>query len=175
MSIDINTSIALASAFVATCALGVTLWQGRQNYKHNKLSVHPSLGTFEYHDTISSKAGNLTFELMNCGIGPAIIKNFVLLYDGKEVSRNSRKTYYEFLQDLLADYDSLEISMYGPGAVMQVGEKMRLLSFDYNLKKQDIDFADKLNLIVDYQSIYEDEIFTYDSKRDRLFHGREVV
>lgn len=175
MSLDINTSIALASAAVALCALGVTIWQGKQNYKHNKLSVRPFLRTFEYSDTLNSKTGRLTFELMNCGIGPAIIKNFVLLYEGKEVSRNNRKTYYEFLQKLLVDFDNLKISMYGPGAAMQTGEKLLLLSFAYDLKKQDIGFADKLNLIVEYQSIYEDEVFAYDSKRDRLFHGKEVV
>jgi hypothetical protein len=175
MNFNAETWIALASAAVALCALGVTVWQGRQNYKHNKLSVRPFLGTFEYSDTLNRKTGRLTFELINCGIGPAIIKNFVLLYDGKEVSRNNRKNYYEFLQNLLADFGELEISMYGPGAAMQIGEKLLLLSFDYDLKKQDIGFADKLNLVVEYQSIYEDEVFTYDSKRDRLFHGEEAA
>jgi hypothetical protein len=171
MNFDVEIWVAMASAVIAICALGVTIWQGRQNYKHNKLSVRPFLGTFEYRDIINNNTGRLTFELMNCGIGPAIIKNFVLFYDGKEVSRNNRKTYYAFLQNLLADFGRLEISMYSPGAAMQIGEKLLLLSFDYDFKKQDIGFTNKLNLIVDYQSIYENKVFTYDSKRDRLFHG----
>ena len=171
MNFDAEIWVATASAVIALCALGVTIWQGRQNYKHNKLSVRPFLGTFMYTDIVNKKTARRTFELMNCGIGPAIIKNFVLLYDGKEVSRNNRKIYYAFLQNLLADFEEVEISGYGPGAAMQIGEKLLLLSFDYNFEKQDISFTNKLNLIVDYQSIYGDEVFTYDSKRDRLFHG----
>ena len=36
-----NPSIVLAvlSVFIAGCVLGVTIWQGLQNYRHNKLSV----------------------------------------------------------------------------------------------------------------------------------------
>ena len=98
MSLDVNTSIALASAFVAACALGVTIWQGRQNYKHNKLSVRPLLATMEHHHT-TDNIGHIAFELINCGVGPAIIKNFVLQrnFDLPEVGEKTHATFDNLL------------------------------------------------------------------------------
>ncbi len=174
MSLDINTSIALASAFVAACALGVTIWQGRQNHKHNKLSVRPLLATMEHHH-VTDNIGYVAFELINCGVGPAIIKNFVLLFGDQEVSRNNRKTYDDFLKNKCEGYMDVYTGQYVPGGAMQAGEKHLLLSFKYDTEKQDVEFAHQLNLLVDYQRIYEDETFTYDSRKDRLFHGREVA
>lgn len=174
MTLDINTSIALASAFVALCALGVTLWQGRQNHKHNKLSVRPLLATMEQHHT-KENIGYVAFELINCGVGPAIIKNFALLFGDEEVSRNNRTTYDDFLKSKLEGFMDVYTGQYVPGGAMQVGEKHVLLAFKYDTEKHDIDVIHQLNLLVDYQSIYQDEVFTYDSRKDRMFHGREVV
>ncbi|MEQ1705816.1 MAG: hypothetical protein ABL867_07605 [Rickettsiales bacterium] len=174
MEFSADTYIAFASAFVAVCALVVTLWQGRQNYKHNMLSVRPFIGALEHYSN-ETNPGQITFELINCGVGPAIIKNFTLLYDGKEVSRNNRKTYEEFLKDLLKDYKIVEIFSYAPGAAMQAGEKLQLLTFQYDLKKQNIDFTNKLNLLVDYQCLYQRETFTFDSRDARRFQGREAA
>ena len=166
--------IAFTSAVVAACALGVTIWQGRQNYKHNKLSVRPFLSTMECH-TKQGDIGHVTFELVNCGIGPAIIKNFVLLDSDEEVSRNNRKTYDDFVTHKFEGFTDVFCGSYVPGAAMQAGEKMVLLTFQYDIQKQNIDFVHKLNLLVDYQCIYQSDAFTYDSRKDRRFHGREVA
>lgn len=173
MEFSAETYIALASAVVAACALAVTIWQGRQNHRHNMLSVRPFLGALEHYSN-EKNVGQITFELINCGVGPAIIKNFTLLYDGKEVSRNNRRTYEEFLQQLLKDFTVVEIFSYAPGAAMQAGETLELLTFQYD-HKQNIDFINKLNLLVDYQCLYQRETFTFDSREARLFQGREVV
>lgn len=86
---DWETSISLASAAVALCALGVTVWQGRQNNRHNKMSVRPKLTASEnYQDDDNERT--VSFELINSGFGPAIIKDFILVYDGKEVAKNKR-------------------------------------------------------------------------------------
>ncbi len=175
MNFNAETYIALASAIVSLCALGATIWQGRQNYKHNKLSVRPYLGTFEYQDIKTDKIGRLTFTLINCGIGPAIVKNFILLFDGKEVSRNNFKTYNDFFKQKLEGYGDVNVCTYAPSSAIQIGERLELLGFDYIMGKQDISFADKLNIVVEYQSIYQDEVFTYDSRKDRRFHGKEVL
>lgn len=174
MELPAEISIALASAVIAACALGVTIWQGRQNYKHNKLSVRPFLSTMEYH-TEDGNIGQITFALINCGIGPAIIKNFVLLDGDEEVSRNNRKTYDDFIAQKFDGFTDVFCGSYVPGAAMQAGEKMILLTFRYDMQKQNIDFVHKLNLLADYQCIYQSDTFTYDSRNDRRFHGREGV
>jgi hypothetical protein len=168
-----ETSISLASAVVAACALGVTVWQGCQNYKHNKLSVRPKLTASEsYHD--ADKGRTITFELINSGFGPAIIKDFILVYDGKEVSNNNRKAYEDFLTKLTKDkgIDLVSIYSFIPNSSLLAGERYELFSF-HHTHGQNISFIDKLNLRVSYQSIYEDETWPYDSKKDRLFLGRE--
>ncbi len=164
--------ISLASAVVALCALGVTVWQGRQNDRHNKMSVRPKLTASEdYQD--DDKGRTVSFELINAGFGPAIIKDFVLVYDGKEVANNNRKAYEDFLRQLSKDVTFQSLYSFIPDSSLLAGERYELFSFRHK-HGQDVSFIDKLNLRVNYQSIYEDEIFVYDSKKDRLFQGREV-
>ncbi|MFN8972730.1 MAG: hypothetical protein ACK5VZ_06615 [Alphaproteobacteria bacterium] len=174
MELSAETYIAFSSAVVAVCALVVTIWQGRQNHKHNMLSVRPFLSTVEYN-TEHGSIQQITFMLVNCGIGPAIIKNFVLLNGDEEVSRNNRKTYDDFVEQKCEGLTDVFRGSYVPGAVMQVGEKIVLLTFKYDMQKQNIDFVHKLNLLVDYQCIYQSNTFTYDSRNDRRFHGREAA
>lgn len=164
--------ISLASAVVALCALGVTVWQGRQNDKHNKMSVRPKLTASEDYED-DDKGRTVSFELINAGFGPAIIKDFVLVYDGKEVANNNRKAYEDFLRQLSQDVSFQSLYSFIPDSSLLAGERYELFSFRHK-HGQDISFIDKLNLRVNYQSIYEDEIFVYDSKKDRLFRGREV-
>lgn len=166
--------IALASAVVAGCALGVTFWQAHLMRQHNKLSVRPMLATMERNDT-KDNAGYVEFELKNCGVGPAIIKNFVLLNGDEEVSRNNRKTYDDFLREKAQGFAKVYTGSLVPGSALSVGEKHPLLAFVYDAEKQDVSFIHRLNLVVEYQSIYQDEVFVYDSRQDRQFHGLETA
>lgn len=161
------------SAIIATCALGVTFWQSCVTRKHNKLSVRPLLTTMESHD-IKGNIGYIAFHLENCGVGPAIIKNFVLLYGDEEVARNDGTAYSAFLARKTDGCADVYTGFLVPGYALPAGTKHPLLLFSYDIQNKDVSFSEKLNLIVDYQSIYEDKVYTYDSRKDRLFHGREV-
>lgn len=168
--------ISTTSLVIALCALGVTVWQGKQNYRHNKMSVRPKLTASEnYEDDEDGR--NVTFELINSGFGPATIKEFVLYYDGKEISKNNREVYEEFLKKLAKDngVDLLSLYSFIPESSLLAEEHFELFSFRHK-KGQDVSFANKLNIHVKYQSIYaeEDKTFEYDSKRDRVFQGRKV-
>jgi hypothetical protein len=165
-------SISLASAVVALCALVVTVWQGRQNDRHNKMSVRPKLTASQDFEN-DDEGKIISFKLMNAGFGPAIIKDFILLYDGKEVSKNNPKAYQDFLKTSIKKADFFNIYSFAPESILLAGEGCELFSFRHR-HGQDVSFIDKLNLRVNYQSIYEDELFVYDSKKDRLFQGREV-
>ncbi len=169
-----ETYIALASATVAICALGVTVWQGRQNHKHNKLSVRPFLEPeLERQRDDSNDQGKIILELVNRGVGPAIIKNFVLLFNGEEVSQNSIKTYHDFLNRKLKDFHNASLSACGPEESIQIGQRLGLISFNYIISKQNVSFFDKLDFLIEYQSIYQDETYTYDSRKYRQLHDEE--
>lgn len=155
---------------VAVCALGTTIWQGYIMRKHNKLSVKPLLTTFAIENI-----GWAEYRLENCGVGPAIIKNFYLFYDEKEVSRNNRKTYEDFFKDKTKGFLFSSNSSYVPNSVIPAGGSIVLVSFKYDTEKHDVSFAEKINIVIEYESIYQDKVFTYDSRNDRRFHGNEVV
>jgi hypothetical protein len=161
------------SGIIAVCALVVTFWQGCVIRKHNKLSVRPMIATMERHDE-KDGVGYIGFDLENSGVGPAVIKSFVLLHEDSEVSRNNRKTYDDFLRDKTKGFHNVYTGSLVPGYSMQAGTKHPLLIFSYETDKHDVSFIHDLNIIVEYQSIYQDEVFTYDSRKDRQFHGREV-
>jgi hypothetical protein len=173
MEINVETYIAIASAFIAVCALGVTVWQGRQNHKHNKMSVRPKITTMENFDD-DGRNRTVSFELINSGFGPAIIKDFILVYDGEEVSKNNRKTYEDFLKEKVKSQGCkiVNIVSFAPDSALLVNERCELLSFHHRVG-EDASFINKLDLRVNYQSIYEDETYTYDSRKDRLYHGLE--
>jgi hypothetical protein len=173
MEFSAEIYIAIASTIIALCALGITLWQAHLSYKHNKLSVQPLLATHETHNK-KDDTGYVLFELNNCGIGPAIIKNFTLLYGDQEVARNNRKQYADYLENLVADCNEKYTGSLVPGGALQVSERHPLFAFQYDLEKKNIDFVHKLNIIVEYQSIYRGKTFTYDSRKDRHFHGFEA-
>ncbi|MGI9558858.1 MAG: hypothetical protein ACR2NQ_04245 [Thermodesulfobacteriota bacterium] len=160
MDFDANTYIGLGSALVAFFALGVAIWQLKQNSKHNKLSVRPLLATAEQHG--AGKLGINTFkiELTNCGTGPAIIKKFALFVNGKEVPRNDDRHYNEFIRRELASFTNVESSHFLSGSSVQVGHVSVVLGFEYQ-QGQDVNFFRKVNLLVHYQSIYENSDKTY--------------
>ncbi len=168
-----ETWIAIASAITAICALAATIWQGRQNYKHNKLSVRPMLTTMiNYKD--GKKTRTVSFELINSGFGPAIIKDFILMFDGEEVSKNNLKSYEDFLKEKAKSFKVESVFSITPDASIVMGERYELFSFSYK-HGEDVSFIHKLDLLVNYQSIYEDEIFTHDTRKHRKYHGDEVT
>ena len=167
MDFNTETWVAIASAFTAVCALGATIWQGQQNYKHNKLSVRPKLTTMENYEN-TDETRTVTFELINAGFGPAIFKDFILVYDGKEISKNNRKTYEDFLTEKTQGFTDVCIFSFIPDSTISSGECCELFSFTHK-HGQDASFINKLNLRVNYQSIYEDEIYEYDSRKDRQY------
>ena len=166
-----NPSIVLAvlSVFIAGCVLGVTIWQGLQNYRHNKLTVKPLL-RFE---TTHKKVNNLfhyKFKLINNGVGPAIIKTFVLISaDGKNFYDNF-DDYNNFLLKMMENFQEPDKTYLGRGSVMAKGETCILWEFKYDPNSQSIKEMEKLCLNVEYQSIYEDEIiplgFGFDNEID---------
>ncbi len=171
-ALDGEIIIQIFSVFIALCALLLTIWQGRQNYKHNKLSVKPHLRIMEHEESIEDGKVLIQKSLENCGLGSAIIKDFILLYNNQEVSRNNRATYEEFLNNKFKDMAvEFSIGHYIPNFAINVGESLPLLNLQFDPNNYNTDFLDKLNLIVHYQSIYQDETFTYDSREDRKFHG----
>lgn len=91
---------------MALLALGFSIWQGWQIRRHNKLSVRPHLTTWTNTD---AEKGYYTIELINNGIGPALIEEFLLKVDGKIISGQGSEPIEKALKIILPNlkYTSL--------------------------------------------------------------------
>ena len=68
-------SFALAPIFIAAIALGLSIWAGREQRKHNKLSVKPFLDIL---------ADDKRIHIENVGLGPARITSIEAIVDDEE-------------------------------------------------------------------------------------------
>src|SRR5260370_42086189 len=86
--IDKNVTIlvAVASALIALCALGLSTNLGYVTRKHYRLSVRPCLTTYLEREPISeADTAKVVWHLSNAGLGPAIISRYEFSLDGKPV------------------------------------------------------------------------------------------
>lgn len=70
--------VAVASAFIALCALGLSVYEGHTNRLHQRLSVQPYVSFGFYYDNDSAH-----YALNNWGLGPATLRWFRASVDGK--------------------------------------------------------------------------------------------
>jgi hypothetical protein len=166
-------SISLASAVVAACALGITVWQACLTRKHNQLSVQPYLTTSQFENA-ENHVFTLTISLENCGIGPAIIKNFIFFDGDQEIARNNYHLVESYLKNNILSAYVFYFGFCVPGFAISAGTNHLLLQITSTSGPVNMSLINRLNIIVEYQSIYQDDVFVYDSRNDRIFHGREV-
>lgn len=142
--------IALSAMIVAVLALFVTIWESYQSRKHNRLSVKPLLGIgVDIHE-------KLEFTLSNQGIGPAVIKEFSVYFDGKLLSKNPRSDIYrELLEGSVGKY---KFHIPFEGACIKEGAEKSLLGVFYDNpktnKKSIESLSNKFAFKVVYTSIY---------------------
>lgn len=111
----VNVSSLLAGC-LAVLALSVSLWQGYEERRHNRLSVRPLL-TFDYtYDT----AGWFSLEVVNTGVGPAIIQRFEAFVDGQPVS-NGGAIWAEVMSHLSEDVELMHSYDSSPGTGSRPG------------------------------------------------------
>ncbi len=83
--IELNWQVisGISTTIIALCALALSIWQGMQTRRHQRLSFRPHLTTCSETDIAN---GSYLIELINNGIGPALIEEFLVKVDGKVIS-----------------------------------------------------------------------------------------
>ena len=158
--------IAMASGVIAIIALWANIREGKETRKHNRLSVQPLLRVLK-SDAIKGNVRTYKIILINHGVGPAIIKNFELLYNGKRKSLNDSKTYSDFLKKKISKFKGLKrggTNHRTKGYSIKMGEELILWKFECD-KHQDIEDIEKVNIRIEYQSIYRDKTFNFPPKK----------
>lgn len=155
----------LSSAVIALCALGLTVWQAKITRHHNKLSVTPHLTTWSQRDVANNR---YSAELLNNGIGPALIESFYIHVDGQLISGEGTEPIEKALKILFPQYQYASWqSFVAKGYMMAEKEARNLVTIVFQGEKVpmpvEVEHATKrVRLLITYKSIYGDE-FILDS------------
>lgn len=168
--VDTEIWIALAAAFIAFCALGISIWQGFLMRQHSRLSVKPWLVL--HRDAIEGNA--VEIHLVNAGLGPALVKDlYYTIEDTKICTEHPLKTALQTvgLEEELVIIRHAELGSIDPTSPILANQKFRLLLVKLrNDISEDQEFKTVRNvkektanitIHISYQSIYEEEIFRY--------------
>jgi len=164
--------ISISTVLISILALGLTVWHGYSTRKHNILSVKPML-VFQL-----DRANKFQFNLKNTGIGPALICDFKIKFDGKVVADNPsplNDPYPDIFKLLGIGGFKYEWHIPGKNTSYSVNEQHRLLSIDFieeefkgldGFKSQVLEILKKIEFEVSYQSVYKNVIFIESSTHD---------
>jgi hypothetical protein len=149
--------IALASVVSALSALVLTIWQGLQTRKHNRLSAKPYVG-FSW---VNKPLQGLRCELKNLGLGPALISQIRFFVDNNEVKIKNRESYKSLFEALEINKVATKIEVFHtePHSALSVGQSESLIVFcDSSISEGDHKLiASKLrrfSVQVEYKCIY---------------------
>ncbi len=183
--LDINTITAIMSVLIAATALWVSIRSDKRSEnkarlsnerseKHNRLSVKPFLSCVR-DLKVEQGIRLVTLKFVNSGVGPAVITKFILMDGDEIVSCNNSVAGYVFLieelKPLVLEPDNAKIGLFTGGDVLQAGEEHLVWKFKYTPQSGALQFTNRISFLVEYQSIYQDEVFTFDSREQRKING----
>lgn len=164
-----ETITAIASGFVALCALGLTFYQAHLTRKHNKISVTPRLTSWRGLDTLKNEP-RLSVTIKNSGIGPAEIRDFAIYVDEQRLSGRHTEPIERALRLLFpAAIYHAHHAFVAPGHFIAAGDSFVLLDVTFHSPRAPTE-AELLHaeartrLVIQYASMYG-ELSTFDSKR----------
>ena len=146
--------IATASIAIALSALAVAIWQGILMRRHNRLSLRPHL---MFRQMMSEANPQFSLELLNNGIGPAIIKGFQVLLDGEREDQFEAQGWMALL-DLIGLKGRAIGASCGPDEFLASGQALTILKYDSSPSPMDNrklrEALRRIEVRIEYQSVY---------------------
>jgi|GEM_PF-5126700 len=102
----------ILTVLVAVTAIGLSIWEGRENRLHNRLSVLPNLERIEAsaRGGYSDSTYSLKYALYNSGLGPAVLQDVVVFKkDSLFFQSQPGEKYYDF-NGLIDDLEHINMS-----------------------------------------------------------------
>lgn len=163
----------IAAFIVSLCALGLTIWQALASRRHNRLSVRPHIIS-RWGKRRENEGTYFTYELINVGLGPALVKEFSLAVPDFKRSNRSIPLIEELVAHILVPgkirYQLKKQSMPSPGFCF-VAREPYLLG-EVFLPKPSADdeqhtdaILQAITLRLRYTSFYEEEFSFPDIQR----------
>lgn len=163
VTIRLETIAHLLTAAVALSAILLSVWEGLENRRHNRLSVMPHLESIEasyasaspieleYFRMLSSLDSlyAVSYALKNSGLGPAVLQNMLvfhgdtLVYDTAEDASDFFFSDVEGAVNELPFVTSVLKHPYGVGAMLKAGEIHDFLAVGIPMSAVDADTLDR--------------------------------
>jgi hypothetical protein len=150
---DASVIVAICATVIAVVSLAVTVYEARATRRHNRISVRPFL---ELRVNLSQgrKAG---LQLINAGLGPAVIIRTVLTLDGQPLGEFG-ETSVNVLRSKLSVRPA---AVTFRRTILAAAYDQFLLSIDPFDRTEHAEFADllrhRLGLEIHYESLYGGE------------------
>lgn len=162
MILSLELIVGASSVLIALCALFTAIWQAIQSRKHNKISFRPHLASWSHS---RSNQGIFAVDLMNNGLGPALIKSFVIKVDGKSIPGKGVEPMEKALKVLFPkERYQAEFEFLGKNHAMPAQNKCRVMAIKFlddqapSAEKFE-KTLDKSDLEVEYESFYGERFF----------------
>lgn len=155
--------VGASGCVIALCALMLSIWQGVQARRHNKISFRPHLTTW-FHE--GNNSGHFQLDLINNGLGPAVISEFRVLVDEKKISGTGLEPLNKLIEIIFKGYQYKSKTGYvSPGYSMSAKERCSLITLDFDSDWPTESVMEhlikRIDIQVEYRSFY-DESFSMD-------------
>lgn len=149
---------AICAVVIAIASLYVTIRQTALAQKHNRLSVRPFLSIYRKQFVDQP----IEYSIENRGIGPAIVKSFQVLVDGKEVIASDGNGVYAAMDALEIDRGSVGGHLFALNEVLKAGQEVVVLRFpksgnDKAIHKELLGKLPRMRFRIEYESMYEEK------------------
>jgi hypothetical protein len=156
--------LSLSAIVIALASIAIAIWEGVEIRKHNRLSVRPKLEIFF---SPSSDNNEISWILINNGIGPGIIQFSRLVVDGKAYAINNGSVYNEIIDILkVEDVSISKMSSLNSGLSIIAGASRNMIGFklksDTSINSTFWEIHDRIKFEIGYESMYgESFLCTY--------------
>ncbi|WP_148244424.1 hypothetical protein [Enterobacter asburiae] len=167
-----DSILALTGIIIAIISLGFAIWQGREEIKHNHISVEPRINAYFANDGRKNQWG---IYAINNGMGTAFVNRMTVIVDGKPVDTIDNNIFYGAVLALGLRAECFVIGGPRPNDSFKVGEEIFLVEARgsdtscaedlLRLKRASKD-PHLLDFVLDTESIYGDKFrYTYSLNR----------
>lgn len=170
VSLSLEVIISVASSLIALCALCFTIWQGFLTRKHNRISYKPHLTSWSHKEL---QQGIFALDVINNGLGPAVIKEFTISVDGEAIEGKGSSLVESAIRKIFAGKRyTAHYEFMGASYVMGAKDRCRVVVIKFegttipttNEVEQAIE---RTRLEINYESFYGDK-FYFDSDIEKL-------
>ncbi|MBN1969777.1 MAG: hypothetical protein JXR48_13480 [Candidatus Delongbacteria bacterium] len=157
--------ISYSAIVIALASIIISIWQGIETRNHNRLSVTPRLN-ITYH----AKSNEIKFKVKNNGLGPALIRDCTISFDGKKYKSYGPNELYKFLEYLEIE-GILNFSIIGESSLIPAGEEENLLIFYSDSLSEEMllhTLPNSLGFKIEYSSMYDEHFTSTNDVYDEL-------